>query len=66
MTGDAAGWVWQPLLRNDVEEVSFDGVSPLMVRLSDGRTVAGPPIVATDDNLATLIRRLDAAPGPTL
>jgi hypothetical protein len=65
MTGDSAGWLEQLLLRNDVEEVSFDGTTPLMVRLSDGRTVAGPANGANDVDLAALIRRLDAAPGTT-
>jgi hypothetical protein len=57
MTGDAAGWLQQLLLRNEVEEISFDACTPMMLRLSDGRTVPGPPIVVNDEDLV--------APGAT-
>jgi Flp pilus assembly CpaF family ATPase len=51
------------LLRDDVEDIFFNGTAPTMLRLCDGRKVPGPPIATSDDELKTLIQQLGTTLG---
>jgi Flp pilus assembly CpaF family ATPase len=54
----------EPLLaRDDVEDIFFHGSSETMLRLSDGRKVAGPPIATSSEQLRDLIQRLGSTLG---
>lgn len=51
------------LLRDDVEDIFFNGTAPTMLRLSDGRKVQGPPIAASNDELKAMIQQLGTTLG---
>ncbi len=51
------------LLRDDVEDIFFNGASETMLRLSDGRKVSGRPIASSDEQLRDLIQRLGSSVG---
>jgi pilus assembly protein CpaF len=51
------------LLRDDVEDIFFNGTAPTMLRLSDGSKVQGPPIAASNDELKAMIQQLGTTLG---
>jgi len=51
------------LLRDDVEDIFFNGTAPTMLRLSDGRKVPGPPIAASNDELKAMLQQLGTTLG---
>ena len=53
----------EPLLaRTDIEDIFFTGTAPTMLRLADGRKVAGPRLAHTDVQLAQLLQSMAASP----
>jgi pilus assembly protein CpaF len=51
------------LLHPDVEDIFFHGTAPTMLRLADGRKVAGDPLAASDEELRYLLQQLGTTLG---
>jgi Flp pilus assembly CpaF family ATPase len=50
------------LLRDDVEDIYYNGTHPTMLRLADGSKVAGPRLASTDEQLRQLLQSMAASP----
>ena len=50
------------LLRDDVEDIYYNGTYPTMLRLADGSKVAGPRLASTDEQLRQLLQSMAASP----
>lgn len=50
------------LLREDIEDIYYNGIYPSMLRLANGSKTPGPRLAATDEQLRQLLQAMAASP----